>query len=51
MDFSEAERLGFIAAFVDFWHHHPDDKRSTDDLCEAAQNMLRGCVRSISGLV
>ena len=43
MDFSEAERNGFINAFISFWLGWADDNRSESDLREAAQRVLRGC--------
>ena len=43
MDFSEAERNGFIEAFVTFWSNRTDDDRSEADLREAASSLLRGC--------
>ncbi|OBZ71233.1 hypothetical protein A0H81_08564 [Grifola frondosa] len=61
MDFSEAERGGFIAAFTRFWRVRSDDVRSDDELAEAATKLLKGCrqhfragvtrVKSISGVV
>ena len=43
MDFSEAERNGFIDAFVTFWSNRADDDRSEDDLRDAGSRILRGC--------
>jgi hypothetical protein len=43
MDFSEAERCGFIDAFVEFWQGQPGDDRSVEELIEAAGKLLRGC--------
>jgi hypothetical protein len=43
MDFSDAERNGFINAFISFWTKFPDDDRDEDDLRDAAQRILRGC--------
>ncbi|KAF5313015.1 hypothetical protein D9619_002316 [Psilocybe cf. subviscida] len=42
MDFSEAERLGFIQAFVDFWQDL-NDGRFEEELKKAAMAILRGC--------
>ncbi|KIM36003.1 hypothetical protein M413DRAFT_32045 [Hebeloma cylindrosporum] len=42
MDFSEAERLGFTMAFIEFWTIR-SDSRSTKELSEAAGRLLRGC--------
>ncbi|KAF5379487.1 hypothetical protein D9615_006638 [Tricholomella constricta] len=43
MDFSQAERLGFITAFVEFWYRRPDSNRSREELQDAAEKLLRGC--------
>ena len=43
MDFSEAERAGFISAFVEFWSLRSDDARSLEELSAAAGKLLRGC--------
>ncbi|CAK5280802.1 unnamed protein product [Mycena citricolor] len=45
VDFSAAERKGFILAFVDFWIEDENDSRSEDDLIEKAGKLLRGCLR------
>lgn len=42
MDFSEAERNGFILAYIDFWVHE-GSTRSRDELRMAAKNLLKGC--------
>ena len=42
MDFSEAERVGFVNAFVDFWRHD-GTTRTVDDLRISAQHLLKGC--------
>jgi hypothetical protein len=42
MDFSEAERLGFTSAFIEFWTLRSDG-RSHGELSDAAGNLLRGC--------
>ena len=42
MDFSEAERSGFIAAFTEFWTLR-SDSRTHDELSVAAGRLLRGC--------
>lgn len=42
MDFSDAERLGFILAFSDFWMELGDG-RSEDELKTAAKAVLKGC--------
>ena len=42
MDFSEAERSGFIAAFIEFWTLR-SDSRTHDELSAAAGRLLRGC--------
>jgi hypothetical protein len=43
MDFSEAERLGFIDAFTEFWQLQPGNSRSIDELKAAGQALLKGC--------
>jgi len=43
MDFSEAERLGFILGFIEFWLTRPDNTRTMDELKEAAEKLIRGC--------
>jgi hypothetical protein len=43
MDFSEAERSGFIQAYTEFWILQPQDKRTKDELQTAAQHLLKGC--------
>ena len=42
MDFSQAERLGFILAFKLFWNGCQDG-RSDEELEEAAERILRSC--------
>ena len=42
MDFSEAERLGFISAFVEFWTLR-SDSRPHEELSDAAERLLCGC--------
>ncbi|KAJ2991697.1 hypothetical protein NUW54_g8123 [Trametes sanguinea] len=42
VDFSEAERSGFIHAFIDFWHHE-GTTRTSDDLRASAEQLLKGC--------
>ncbi|KAJ7703657.1 hypothetical protein B0H17DRAFT_872502, partial [Mycena rosella] len=61
VDFSTAERNGFILAYVDFWLQHASNARSIDELCDAAPKLLKGCeqhfrnqitrVKKISGVV
>lgn len=43
MDFSEAERNGFIKGFITFWLRYNTNTRTEDDLHAAAQKLLRGC--------
>lgn len=43
MDFSQAERLGFILAFGEFWRSQIGNQRSDDELVSAAEHLLRGC--------
>lgn len=42
MDFSDAERLGFILAFTDFWTELGDGQ-SEEELKAAAKAVLKGC--------
>ncbi|KAJ7190032.1 hypothetical protein GGX14DRAFT_328543, partial [Mycena pura] len=61
VDFSEAERKGFILAFVDFWMERAPDERSVQELLDTAPKLLKGCaqhfrnqitrVKKISGVV
>ncbi|KAJ7884708.1 hypothetical protein B0H13DRAFT_2537126 [Mycena leptocephala] len=61
LDFSAAERNGFILGFVDFWLKHAPGQRSIDELIDAAEKLLKGCaqhfrnqitrVKKISGVV
>lgn len=43
MDFSEAQQVGFISAFEEFWSRRPGDGRTKDELCTAAKLLLKGC--------
>jgi hypothetical protein len=43
MDFSEAERGGFIEAFISFWNRRDNNKRSDVQLRHDASRVLRGC--------
>lgn len=45
MDFSEAERVGFKLAFVEFWQLRVDDQRSEAELQDASEKLLKGCVQ------
>ncbi|KAJ7710399.1 hypothetical protein B0H17DRAFT_891139, partial [Mycena rosella] len=42
VDFSEAERSGFVEAFVVFWRRRKDP-RTDEELTKAAGSMLKGC--------
>ncbi|KAL7284985.1 hypothetical protein ACG7TL_000074 [Trametes sanguinea] len=42
VDFSEAERVGFIEAFVSFWREE-GTTRTADDLRGRAKTLLKGC--------
>ncbi|KAJ3773632.1 hypothetical protein FB446DRAFT_787672 [Lentinula raphanica] len=42
-DFSQAERGGFIEAFIAFWTQDPNDTRSEAELEDASRMLLRGC--------
>ncbi|KAJ7440431.1 hypothetical protein FB451DRAFT_1191601 [Mycena latifolia] len=60
-DFSEAERIGFRAAFIRFWTVRPNNTRTREQLEEAFEAIYRGCtqhfragitrVKRISGVV
>ena len=43
MDFSEAERSGFILGYIEFWALRPEDKRTPNTLREVAEGLLKGC--------
>jgi len=43
MDFSEAERSGFIEAFVTFWNQRSENDRTDAQLRIDAGHILRGC--------
>ncbi|KAF8173113.1 hypothetical protein BJ912DRAFT_859605, partial [Pholiota molesta] len=43
MDFSDAERLGFIKAFITFWTQRPGNTRTRQELQVSAEHLLRGC--------
>ncbi|ESK87120.1 hypothetical protein Moror_11896 [Moniliophthora roreri MCA 2997] len=45
VDFSEAQRLGFIEAFVRFWKEDKGDRRNNEELRTAAAALLRGCAQ------
>lgn len=61
VDFSAAERGGFILAFTDFWLQRAPGERTIKELLEAAPKLLKGCaqhfrnqitrVKKISGVV
>ncbi|KAJ7854107.1 hypothetical protein B0H14DRAFT_2353941 [Mycena olivaceomarginata] len=61
VDFSAAQRSGFIFAYVDFWSQWAPGERDVNELCEAAPKLLKGCrqhfqsqvtrVKKISGVV
>ncbi|KAG2140158.1 hypothetical protein DEU56DRAFT_735326 [Suillus clintonianus] len=61
VDFSQAERAGFINAYVEFWMVREDNTRPAEELAEAARGLLKGChphfraqvtrVKKISGVV
>jgi hypothetical protein len=42
MDFSEAERLGFTSAFIEFWTLR-GDRHPHEELSVAGESLLRGC--------
>ncbi|THU80591.1 hypothetical protein K435DRAFT_636133, partial [Dendrothele bispora CBS 962.96] len=43
VDFSDAQRLGFIDAFVDFMFQVQKGQRSQEELHSVAQTLLKGC--------
>ena len=43
MDFSEAERGGFIGGFITFWMMRPDNTRTRQELQVSAEHLLKGC--------
>lgn len=43
VDFSEAERLGFISALTEYWQTQPGYHGSTQELKDSATKLLRGC--------
>lgn len=43
MDFSEAERSGFICGFITFWMMRPDNTHTRQELQVAAEHLLKGC--------
>ncbi|KAF8173335.1 hypothetical protein K438DRAFT_1551160, partial [Mycena galopus ATCC 62051] len=61
VDFSEAQRNGFILAYVDFWLQHAPGERDVPELLETAPKLLKGCrqhfrsqvarIKKISGVV
>ncbi|KAF8184299.1 hypothetical protein K438DRAFT_1483898, partial [Mycena galopus ATCC 62051] len=61
MDFSAAQRAGFILAFIDFWVDRAPDERSIEELQARSEQLLKGCaqrfrsqvtrVKKISGVV
>jgi hypothetical protein len=60
-DFSEAERIGFRAAFIRFWSVRPTNMRTREQLEEAFKAIYRGCtqhfrvgvtrIKKISGVI
>lgn len=51
MDFSEAERVGFIYAFIDVWINQPDNTRTAEELEVAASGLLKGCAQHFSAQI
>ncbi|TFK48637.1 hypothetical protein OE88DRAFT_1615346, partial [Heliocybe sulcata] len=43
MDYGEAQRIGFIEGFVEFWMKQPEDHRTEDELRAKAKQLLKGC--------
>lgn len=44
MDFSQAERAGFIKAFIHFWTTRPKNNRLPPELEQAGEKLLKGCL-------
>lgn len=42
-DFSDAERLGFIQAVIEFFQEDPDNDATVDELRKTAESEYRGC--------
>ncbi|KAH6874620.1 hypothetical protein BKA70DRAFT_1449290 [Coprinopsis sp. MPI-PUGE-AT-0042] len=61
MDFSEAEKQGFVMAYVEFWLSHEENELTEEELMAEAEALLKGCrqhfnsgitrVKKISGVV
>lgn len=45
VDFSEAERTGFIMAYIEFWLLRTENNRSEGELRTAAEKLLKGCLQ------
>lgn len=45
LDFSEAQRAGFISGFVSFWLERNDNARSRVELEHAAAALMKGCLQ------
>jgi hypothetical protein len=45
VDFSLAERNGFISAFVEFWRHWEPNGRTVAELRKIGSKLLKGCVQ------
>ncbi|KAJ7480539.1 hypothetical protein B0H11DRAFT_2233320 [Mycena galericulata] len=43
VDYSGAQRLGYIEAFVAFWKRRKDDSRTEEELRKTASSLLKGC--------
>ncbi|KAF5338688.1 hypothetical protein D9758_017577 [Tetrapyrgos nigripes] len=43
VDFSDAQRLGFISAFTDYFIRQEDNTRTRTELENAAQSLIKGC--------
>ncbi|KAJ7574195.1 hypothetical protein C8J56DRAFT_803407, partial [Mycena floridula] len=43
VDFSTAQRNGFIAALTQLFRKHQPGQRTDDELCDVAEKLLRGC--------
>ncbi|KAJ7369161.1 hypothetical protein DFH08DRAFT_676465, partial [Mycena albidolilacea] len=51
VDFSDAQRNGFVEAFVDFWVEFAPRRRNENELKEAAAALLKGCRQHFSNQI
>lgn len=43
MDFSEAEKEGFVVAYAEFWLAQADNEFTKEELAAEAEALLKGC--------